>query len=342
MSFKKFALITEIFIQIKEVRNMRILVTGGAGYIGSHTVKALYENGDTPIVLDNFSTGYRELARNAELVIGDVRDTEQVKNTIQKYQIEAVIHFAANSLVGESMSKPAKYLRDNLDMTISVLEAMSQTYCRNIVVSSSAAVYGTPANVPITEEDSLAPTNPYGQSKLFMEQAVEWYEKLHDIRAARLRYFNAAGAHPDGSLREMHNPETHLIPLAIRAAYDPDFTLSLYGIDYPTSDGTCIRDYVHVCDLASAHVLALDILERNNKGFVCNLGIGQGYSVLQAITAVESVSGRKVKYQVCPRRAGDPPVLVAKVTKAKVLMGWEAQYRDLNQIVATAIKNGLS
>lgn len=312
---------------------MKILITGGAGYIGSHTVRVLNENGETPVVLDNLSTGHRELVKDSELVIGDVRDTELVKNTIKKRQIEAVIHFAANSLVGESMSKPAKYLRDNLDMTISVLEAMAGTNCQIIVVSSSAAVYGTPERIPITEDDILSPTNPYGQSKLFMEQAIEWYEKLYGFRAARLRYFNAAGAHPDGDLKEMHDPETHLIPLVIRAAINPEFTLSVFGTDYLTPDGTCIRDYIHVCDLASAHLMAIRALERDKKGFVCNLGIGQGYSVRQVINAIEMTIGRKVKYRECDRRIGDPPVLVACVTRAKQLMGWEANYKYLRQIV---------
>ncbi len=312
---------------------MKILITGGAGYIGSHTVRVLNENGETPVVLDNLSTGHRELVKDSELVIGDVRDTELVKNTIKKRQIEAVIHFAANSLVGESMSKPAKYLRDNLDMTISVLEAMAGTNCQIIVVSSSAAVYGTPERIPITEDDILSPTNPYGQSKLFMEQAIEWYEKLYGFRAARLRYFNAAGAHPDGDLKEMHNPETHLIPLVIRAAINPEFTLSVFGTDYLTPDGTCIRDYIHVCDLASAHLMAIRALERDKKGFVCNLGIGQGYSVRQVINAIEMTIGRKVKYRECDRRIGDPPVLVACATRAKQLMGWEANYKYLRQIV---------
>lgn len=314
---------------------MNVMVTGGAGYIGSHTVRALHESGDIPVVFDNLSTGHRELVKDAELVLGDVRDTELLKNTIEHHQIEAVIHFAAHSLVGESMTKPAKYLRDNLDMTVSVLEAMVQTDCRTIVVSSSAAVYGTPARVPITEDDLLMPTNPYGQSKVFMEQAVEWYEKLHGFRAARLRYFNAAGAHPDGDLREMHNPETHLIPLALRAAVDPGFTLSLYGTDYPTPDGTCIRDYIHVCDLASAHLMALKTLERDGKGFVCNLGIGQGYSVRQVIRAVEKATGRAVKHRECERRAGDPPVLVARAIRAGQLMGWEARYKQLDEIVSS-------
>lgn len=313
--------------------HLKILITGGAGYIGSHTVRVLNENGETPVVLDNLSTGHRELVKDSELVIGDVRDTELVKNTIKKRQIEAVIHFAANSLVGESMSKPAKYLRDNLDMTISVLEAMAGTNCQIIVVSSSAAVYGTPERIPITEDDILSPTNPYGQSKLFMEQAIEWYEKLYGFRAARLRYFNAAGAHPDGDLKEMHNPETHLIPLVIRAAINPEFTLSVFGTDYLTPDGTCIRDYIHVCDLASAHLMAIRALERDKKGFVCNLGIGQGYSVRQVINAIEMTIGRKVKYRECDRRIGDPPVLVACATRAKQLMGWEANYKYLRQIV---------
>jgi UDP-glucose 4-epimerase len=315
------------------VFHLKILITGGAGYIGSHTVRVLNENGETPVVLDNLSTGHRELVKDSELVIGDVRDTELVKNTIKKRQIEAVIHFAANSLVGESMSKPAKYLRDNLDMTISVLEAMAGTNCQIIVVSSSAAVYGTPERIPITEDDILSPTNPYGQSKLFMEQAIEWYEKLYGFRAARLRYFNAAGAHPDGDLKEMHNPETHLIPLVIRAAINPEFTLSVFGTDYLTPDGTCIRDYIHVCDLASAHLMAIRALERDKKGFVCNLGIGQGYSVRQVINAIEMTIGRKVKYRECDRRIGDPPVLVACATRAKQLMGWEANYKYLRQIV---------
>jgi UDP-glucose 4-epimerase len=315
------------------VFHLKILITGGAGYIGSHTVRVLNENGETPVVLDNLSTGHRELVKDSELVIGDVRDTELVKNTIKKRQIEAVIHFAANSLVGESMSKPAKYLRDNLDMTISVLEAMAGTNCQIIVVSSSAAVYGTPERIPITEDDILSPTNPYGQSKLFMEQAIEWYERLYGFRAARLRYFNAAGAHPDGDLKEMHNPETHLIPLVIRAAINPEFTLSVFGTDYLTPDGTCIRDYIHVCDLASAHLMAIRALERDKKGFVCNLGIGQGYSVRQVINAIEMTIGRKVKYRECDRRIGDPPVLVACATRAKQLMGWEANYKYLRQIV---------
>lgn len=315
---------------------MNVLVTGGAGYIGCHTVRALQENGDTPVVLDNLETGHRRLAKDAELIEGDVRDTELVKETIAKHRIEAVIHFAAHSLVGESMVKPEMYLRDNVDMAVAVCHAMAQTGCRTIVLSSSAAVYGTPARVPITEDDPLVPTNPYGQSKVFMEQAVNWYERIYGIRAACLRYFNAAGAHPKGDLKELHDPETHLVPLALQAVSDPDFTLSLYGTDYPTPDGTCIRDYIHVCDLATAHLLALKALERDNKGFVCNLGIGQGFSVRQVIRAVEKVTGRPVKYRECDRRPGDPPVLVAKAVRAGLLLGWEPKYRDLEGIVGSA------
>jgi UDP-glucose 4-epimerase len=312
---------------------MKVLVTGGAGYIGSHTVRALKLNGDIPIVIDNLSSGHSELVKGTELIMGDIRDSELLEETIRNHKIDSIIHFAANSLVGESMTKPAKYLRDNLDMTISVLEAMVSTDCRNIVVSSSAAVYGIPAHIPITEDDSLIPVNPYGQSKLFMEQVVEWYVKLFGLRAARLRYFNAAGAHPDGDLKELHNPETHLIPLTIRAAFDPSFTLNLFGTDYPTPDGTCIRDYVHVCDLASAHVLALQTLERDKTSFICNLGIGHGYSVREVINAVEIVTGRKVKYLECKRRVGDPPMLVAQAIAARQLIGWQPKYNKIEQMV---------
>jgi len=314
----------------------RFLVTGGAGYVGSHLVAALVERGDTVVVLDNLRTGHRTaVPSGASLVVGDLADTGVVDALLADGRWDAVFHFAAVSQVGESMRLPFLYLIDNGANGMRLIEACVRHGVPRFVLSSTAALYGTPEAVPIPEDAPLHPESPYGDSKWFLERALHWAERVHGLHYASLRYFNAAGADPAGRFGEDHRPETHLIPLVIDAALGRRAELDVYGSDYATPDGTCLRDYVHVSDLAEAHMLAFDQLD--NGSITINLGNGSGHSVLQVIQSVERVSGRKVPYRMCPRRPGDPAALVASSERALRELGWRPRIADLDEIVRTAL-----
>jgi len=310
-----------------------VLVIGGAGYIGSHAARALKRAGHEVIIFDNLSTGYDFLASGFELVKGDVLDAAALARVLPR--AEAIMHFAAHAYVGESVTNPKKYFHNNVEGGLSLLNAALAAGVKTIIFSSTCAVYGEPAKVPIDESTTRQPVNPYGVSKLFFEQALEAYDRAYDFRFASLRYFNAAGADESGEIGELHEPETHLIPVAMRAAAGLGPELQVFGSDYPTPDGTSIRDYIHVNDLASAHLKALERLTSGKESFAVNLGTGRGYSVLEIISAVEEVTGKAVPRKMVARRAGDPPALVANPAKAESLLEWKAT-RGLRDVVATA------
>ena len=312
---------------------MKVLVVGGAGYIGSHTARVLRGHGHEVIIYDNLSTGYDFLAQGFELIRADIGDTAQLRPALQR--VEAVVHFAANAYVGESVSNPRKYFHNNVEAALALLNTCIDTGVLRFVLSSTCAVYGTPAKVPITEDVARQPINPYGASKLFCENALEAYDRAYGLRYAALRYFNAAGADESGEIGELHEPETHLIPLALAATQKDEAPLRVFGSDYPTPDGTCIRDYIHVNDLAEAHALALACLAEGKPSMALNLGTGKGSSVLEIIHAVEEVTGGEVQRTMGPRRAGDPPALVADPRRAEQALQWKAK-RSLLDIVATA------
>lgn len=315
---------------------MRILVTGGAGYIGSHTCKALAHQGNTVVAYDNLSTGHRELVRWGDFVYGDILDTQRLRSCIRQHRIDGIIHFAASAYVGESVIDPGKYFRNNVCGTLSILDAMRDEGVPHIVVSGTCAVYGSPEKMPITEDAPTNPINPYGASKLFMERMLTDYEKAHGIKWMSLRYFNAAGCDPDGETGEWHEPETHLIPRALMAAAGQIPELEIFGDDYPTPDGTCIRDYVHVLDLSDAHVRGIALLAEGGRSHELNLGVGQGFSIREVLNTVEEVTGKKTPHVISDRRMGDPPLLVANASKAKELLGWKSERSTLNYIVTTA------
>ncbi len=317
---------------------MNILVTGGAGYIGSHTAKLLAQNKHTPISFDNLDRGHEWAVKWGPLVCGDLGDRELVMQTIRQHKIEAVIHFAAHSQVGESMEKPEIYFRNNVINTLTLLEAIHTTGVRYIVFSSSAAVYGNPEKSPIEESHPRQPINPYGESKAFVENMLYWYGVAHGLKWSALRYFNAAGADSDTEIGEDHTPESHLIPLVIQALLGKRPHIGIFGTDYDTPDGTAIRDYIHVTDLADAHLKALEYLQQGGESTVFNLGTGNGYSVRDVIQSAERVSGKKIPVKETPRRAGDPPVLVASSAKAKKILKWKPQYSDLDTIMKTALR----
>jgi UDP-glucose-4-epimerase GalE len=310
-----------------------VLVIGGAGYIGSHAARTLKRAGHEVIIFDNLSTGYEFLASGFELVKGDVLDASALARVLPR--AEAIMHFAAHAYVGESVTNPKKYFHNNVEGGLSLLNAALAAGVKKIIFSSTCAVYGEPAKVPIDESTPRQPVNPYGVSKLFFEQALEAYDHAYGFRFASLRYFNAAGADESGEIGELHEPETHLIPVAMRAAAGLGPELQVFGSDYPTPDGTSIRDYIHVNDLASAHLKALERLASGKESFAANLGTGSGYSVLEVISAVEKVTGKPVPRKMVSRRAGDPPALVANSAKAQALLEWKAT-RGLQEIVATA------
>jgi UDP-glucose-4-epimerase GalE len=313
---------------------LAILVVGGAGYIGSHAARALRRSGYEAIIYDNLVNGHRRLTQGFELVEGDIADDATLRAVLKR--VDGVMHFAAHAYVGESVANPRKYFHNNVEAALNLLNATLDAGIRRIVFSSTCAVYGEPAKVPITEDNPRQPVNPYGTSKLFCEYALEAYDRAYGLRSARLRYFNAAGADDSGEIGELHDPETHLIPLALAATGD-GAELKIFGTDYPTSDGTCVRDYIHVNDLADAHVRALQHLEKGGESVALNLGTGRGDSVLEVIKAAEAATGRTVRRKVGPRRAGDPPVLVADATLAQRVLGWKAA-RALPDIVASAWK----
>lgn len=317
---------------------MKILVTGGAGYIGSHAVRVLVRAGHEVVVYDNFSRGHREAVEGFAVVEGDIADRAKLEQVLTEHRVSAVMHFAAHSQVGESVEKPAVYYMNNVVGGLSLLGAVLAAGVKHFVFSSSAAVYGEPEAVPIVESHPLRPTNPYGETKVVLEKALQYYGRAYGLKSASLRYFNAAGAAVDGSSGEDHTPETHLIPLVLEAVSGKRKNVVVFGDDYPTADGTAVRDYIHVDDLADAHVLVLEALLRGARGGVYNLGNGLGYTVLEVIRAVEKVTGRTVPYGFGARRAGDPAVLVASAAKAESELGWRPQQASLEQIVATAWK----
>ncbi len=314
---------------------MRILVTGGAGYIGSHTVRLLLDRGHDVWVYDNLSTGHRAAVPRERLLIGDLDEIHRLDQVLTERQIEAVVHFAAFIYVGESVSEPAKYYQNNLVNTLNLMECLRRQRIDRFVLSSTAATFGSPERVPITEEDPQRPINPYGQTKLAVERALADFARAYGWGYAALRYFNAAGASSKGDIGEDHDPETHLIPLVILAAMGRKPHIEIFGTNYPTPDGTCIRDYIHVDDLAEAHILALERLEPG-KGLCYNLGIGRGYSVRDVLKTVEEVTGMRVTVKEGPRRAGDPAQLIASSEKIQRELGWQPRYIDLKSIVETA------
>ncbi|HVJ54304.1 MAG TPA: UDP-glucose 4-epimerase GalE [Aliidongia sp.] len=315
-----------------------ILVAGGAGYIGSHACKALAKGGYQPVVYDDLSHGHEDAVRWGPLVRGDIGDRAHVLDTLRAHRIVAVMHFAAFINVGESMAEPAKYFRNNAAKTFELLDAMAEAGVKRFVFSSTCATYGTPQRLPLDETHPQAPINAYGESKLMGERALAWQHQAHGLRYAALRYFNAAGADPEGELGERHDPETHLIPLVIDAALGRRAAIDIYGTDYPTADGTCIRDYIHVQDLASAHIRAVEMLLDSAPPMALNLGTGSGHSVREVIDAVERVTGLRVPCRERPRRAGDPPVLVADARRAMAVLRWQPEISDIDTIVATAAR----
>jgi UDP-glucose-4-epimerase GalE len=314
----------------------RVLVTGGAGYIGSHTAKALSAAGYEPVVLDNFSTGHRWAVRWGPLVEGDLADDAVLRAALRDYHVQAVIHFAASAYVAESVRDPTRYFRNNVMNSLGLVEAMLDSDVRTIVFSSSCTTYGVPEALPIREAHPQQPVNPYGESKRFVERALHWCGQAHGLRWATLRYFNAAGADPDGEIGECHEPETHLIPLVIEAALGHRPFFDVYGVDYPTPDGTAVRDFVHVTDLAAAHVKALRHLFAGGENVTLNLGTGQGHSVREVVAAVEHVAGRSVPVREAARRPGDPAALVADPRLAAEVLGWRPRYPGLDDVVGSA------
>lgn len=315
---------------------MTVLITGGAGYIGSHTLRLFLENNEDAVVVDNLQSGHKEAVKGVKFYNVDIRDKEALDGVFKENKIEAVIHFAANSLVGESMEKPYEYYHNNVYGMLCLLDAMKQNGVDKIVFSSTAATYGEPKNIPILEDDETKPTNTYGETKLAMEKMMKWFESAYGIRYVSLRYFNAAGAHESGSIGEAHNVETHLIPLILQVPLGKRDKISIFGDDYPTEDGTCIRDYIHVVDLASAHYLALKYLRSGNESDVFNLGSGNGYSVREVVDAARKVTEHPIPAEIKSRRAGDPAILIASSLKAKAVLGWKPKYDSLEKIIADA------
>jgi UDP-arabinose 4-epimerase len=313
-----------------------VLVTGGAGYIGSHACKALARTGYDPVVFDNLVYGHREAVRWGPLVEGDLADRRLLHDTLDRFGIEAVMHFAAYAYVGESMAKPELYFRNNVVNSLALLETMREAGIGRIVFSSSCATYGVPDSVPIREDMPQRPVNPYGESKLMVERMLHWQGVVHGLGHVSLRYFNAAGADAEGETGEHHEPETHLIPLILDAALGRRPEIEVYGTDYPTPDGSAVRDYIHVTDLAEAHVLALRHLERGGASSALNVATGTGHSVREVIATAERVTGKRVPRRDSARRPGDPPALVADAARARSVLGWVPAHSDLDTIIATA------
>ena len=314
-----------------------VLVTGGAGYIGSHTCKLLAQRGYLPITYDNLVYGHTWAVQWGPFVQGDIRDTEALAKVFAEYQPEAVIHFAAFAYVGESVEQPEKYYQNNVAGTLALLEVMRRFGCSQFIFSSTCASYGNPQQLPLTEEHPQQPINPYGRSKLMIEQILADYSAAYNLSSIALRYFNAAGADRDGDIGEEHDPETHLIPLTILAALGRRSAIEVFGTDYDTPDGTAIRDYIHVADLADAHVRALELLQAEKKSRAINLGTGTGTSVQSIVQTVEELSGRKVPVRYGPRRPGDPPALIASADKAASLLEWRPQHSAIATIVRSAL-----
>lgn len=316
---------------------MTILVLGGAGYIGSHTVYELIDRGEDVVIIDNLETGHMEAVHpKARFYKGDIRDRAFLDSVFDKEKIDAVIHFAANSLVGESMVNPLKYYDNNLCGTKVLLESMVAHGIDKIVFSSTAATYGEPEKLPILESDKTEPTNTYGETKLAMEKMFKWTSKAHNLRYVSLRYFNACGAHVSGTIGEDHNPETHLIPLILQVPNNKREHISIFGDDYDTKDGTCVRDYIHVTDLAQAHILAVEYLSKGNESNIFNLGNGVGFTVNEVIETARKVTGHPIPAVMDKRRAGDPAQLIASSEKARTVLGWKPEHDSLEEIIASA------
>lgn len=314
-----------------------VLITGGAGYIGSHTAKALSAAGFTPVVYDNLSTGHREAVRWGPLVVADLSDTDALVAALRDFQIEAVIHFAASALVHESMEDPHKYFLNNSANSLNLLGALMKTCIKTFVFSSTCATYGIPQALPIDEDHPQRPVNPYGESKLAVERMLTWYASAHGLRWTSLRYFNAAGADPEGEIGEDHDPETHLIPTVIDAALGEKQSVEIFGVDFDTRDGTAVRDYVHVTDLAHAHVQALDWLRNGGNNIALNLGTGNGCSVREVVAMIERLSRHHIAMVEKPRRPGDPACLVADPSRASAILSWRPGFSDLETICGTAL-----
>lgn len=318
---------------------MTILVLGGAGYIGSHTVYELIDAGEDVVIVDNLQTGHKgALHPKARFYKGDIRDEKFLDDLFNKEKIDSVIHFAANSLVGESMIDPLKYYDNNLYGTMILLKSMVKNGIEKIVFSSTAATYGEPEKTPIFEKDRTEPTNTYGETKLSMEKMFKWVSKAHGLRYVSLRYFNACGAHVSGKIGEDHSPETHLIPLILQVPNGKREHIGIFGDDYQTPDGTCIRDYIHVTDLAQAHILAVKYLNKGNESDIFNLGNGVGFSVKEVIETARKVTGHPIPAKISKRRAGDPAILIASSDKAKSILGWNPSHNSLDEIIETAWK----
>ena len=316
---------------------MAVLILGGAGYIGSHTVYEFLDRNLDVVVADNLQSGHIEaLHPDARFYRGDIRDKDFLDNLFKKENIDSIIHFAANSLVGESMQDPLKYYDNNLYGTMVLLKSMVENNVKKIVFSSTAATYGEPENIPILETDKTNPTNTYGETKLSMEKMFKWVSLAHGVNFVSLRYFNACGAHKSGKIGEDHSPETHLIPIVLQVANKKRQSVNIFGNDYQTPDGTCIRDYIHVSDLAAAHYLALEYLNKGGKSDIFNLGNGVGFSVKEVIDASREVTGDKIPAIVSKRREGDPKTLIASSDKARNILGWQPKYTDLKEIIQTA------
>lgn len=315
---------------------MNILITGGAGYIGSHTVKYFQKQNEEIIVVDNLQSGHKESIDVNHLYNIDIRDKEQLDKVFKEHNIEAVIHFAANSLVGESMEKPYEYYHNNVYGMLCLLDVMKENNVKKIVFSSTAAIYGEPKSIPIIETDETSPTNTYGETKLAMEKMMKWFDQGYGTKYVSLRYFNAAGAHESGIMGEDHHPETHLIPLILQVPLGKRDKIYMFGNDYPTEDGTCVRDYIHVMDLASAHYKALEYLRKGNNSDIFNLGNGNGYSVKEVIEAARKVTSHPIPAEIKERRAGDPAVLIASSDKAKEVLGWKPRFDSLEKIIEDA------
>ena len=318
---------------------MTVLVCGGAGYIGSHAVHELINRGEAVVIVDNLQSGHRSAVHpEAKFYQGDIRDSLLLDRVMEENKIDAVMHFAANSLVGESMEQPLKYFNNNVHGMQILLEAMVRHQVDKIVFSSTAAVYGEPERVPITEAEPTVPTNTYGETKLTMEKMMKWVSRANGIRYVSLRYFNVAGALEDGSIGEDHSPETHLIPLILQVPNGRREHITIFGEDYPTADGTCIRDYIHVVDLVDAHIKALAYLQQGKDSEIFNLGNGQGFSVREMVAAAVRATGQPIKVELGARRAGDPAQLIASSEKAKTVLGWQPQYTAVEEIIKTAWK----
>lgn len=315
---------------------MSVLVTGGAGYIGSHMVAELLEQNEDVVVFDNLQKGHRQAVLGGKFYLGDLRDEEALDKVFKENEIEAVIHFAAESLVGESVVNPVKYYNNNVYGSLCLVEKMMENKVDKLIFSSTAATYGEPENIPILESDRTLPTNPYGETKLAIEKMLKWFDNAYGLKYTALRYFNAAGAHKNGKIGEDHRPESHLIPIILQVALGKRDCIQIFGDDYETEDGTCIRDYIHVSDLANAHFLALNRLRNGGGSRVYNLGNGKGFSVKEVVQAAREVTGHKIPQKIAARRAGDPAVLVASSQKIIEELDWKPQYNDLNTIIASA------